>query len=119
MINILKLSVIVLLIDIIFLYIIKDLFNKQIISIQNSKLELNFIGAALSYIFIILSLYWFIIKDNKKLIDAFILGLCIYGVYEYTNYALLKNWNFQTTIIDTLWGGFLFTLSTYIYNKSL
>lgn len=115
--NILKLSIIVLLVDSVFLYIINDLFNKQIMAVQNSKLEVNIIGAILCYIFIILSLYWFIIKDNKKLIDAFILGICIYGVYEYTSYALLKNWNFQTTVIDTLWGGVLFTLSTYIYNN--
>jgi uncharacterized membrane protein len=115
MINIIKLSIIVLLLDSIFLYFIKNLFGKQIFAVQNSELQVNFIGAAICYFFIILSLYWFIIKDKKNLKDAFILGLCIYAVYEYTNYALLKNWNFKTTIIDTLWGGTLFTLSTYLY----
>jgi len=117
MMNILKLSIIVLLIDSIFLYSIKDLFSKQIFQIQNSEPQINIIGAIITYIFIILSLYWFIIKENKSLMDAFILGLCIYGVYEYTNYSLLKNWNFKTTVIDTIWGGLLFTLSTFFYNK--
>jgi len=117
MINIIKLSIIVLLIDSLFLYSIKDLFRQQIFQVQNSDLQINYTGAILCYIFIILSLYWFIIKENRSLTDAFILGLCIYGVYEYTNYALLKNWNFKTTLIDTLWGGILFALSTFIYNK--
>ena len=117
MVNIIKLSIIVLLLDSIFLYFIKNLFSKQIFSVQNSELKVNFIGAIICYFFIILSLYWFIIKDSKSLKDAFILGICIYAVYEYTNYTLFKNWNFQTTIIDTLWGGILFTLSTYLYNN--
>jgi uncharacterized membrane protein len=117
MINLIKLSIIVLLLDSIFLYGIKDLFSKQIFKVQNSDLQLNFTGAILAYIFIILSLYWFIIKEKKNLTDAFILGICIYGVYEYTNYALLKNWDFKTTLIDTLWGGILYTLTTFLYNK--
>lgn len=117
MISILKLSIIILLLDSLFLYSIKDLFNDQIFKIQNSNIQINFIGAILSYFFIILILYWFIIKDKKSILDAFILGICSYGIYEYTNYALLKNWNFKTTIIDTTWGGILFALSTFIYYK--
>ena len=117
MVNLIKLSVIVLLLDSIFLYGIKDLFNKQIFKVQNSNIQINYVGAILAYLFIILSLYWFIIKEKKSLTDAFILGICVYGVYEYTNYALLKNWDFKTTLIDTLWGGTLFALSTYVYNK--
>jgi uncharacterized membrane protein len=117
MINIIKLSMIILLLDGIFLYFIKDLFSKQIFQVQNSEIQIKLLGVIISYIFIILSLYWFIIKENKSLKDAFILGLCIYAIYEYTSYSLLKNWNFKTTIIDTLWGGTLFALSTLIYNK--
>ena len=112
-----KLSLIVLLLDAIFIFFSKNIFNNQIVKVQNSNLQLNNIGALLAYSFIILSLYWFIIKEKKNIKDAFILGLCIYGIYEYTNFALLKNWEFKTTIIDTLWGGTLFALSTYIYNK--
>jgi uncharacterized membrane protein len=117
MINILKLSIIVLFLDSIFLYFSKNLFNKQIIQVQNSELKLNINGAILAYIFIIFSLYWFIIKDRKSIKDAFFLGLSIYAIYEYTNYALFKNWQIKTTIIDTIWGGVLFGLSTYLYNK--
>lgn len=115
--NIVKLSIIVLLLDSLFLYSIKELFSKQIFQIQNSELQINYTGAIITYVFIILSLYWFIIKENRSLTDAFILGICIYGVYEYTNYSLLKNWNFETTLIDTFWGGLLFTLSTFLYKN--
>ena len=33
-----------------------------------------------------------------------LLGLVIYGVYEYTNLALVKNWSMSAALIDILWG---------------
>jgi uncharacterized membrane protein len=65
-------------------------------------------------IFLILGLYYFIIKPNRSIKDAFLLGLVIYGVYEGTNYALFNNWSEYIVIIDTLWGGILFALTTFI-----
>ena len=80
------------------------------------KLEVNFLGAALCYIFLIVGINYFIIKPNKSINEAFLLGLIIYGVYETTTYALFKNWSIITVIIDTLWGGLLFASTTYIVN---
>ena len=48
------------------------------------------------------------------ILDAMILGWVIYGVYEGTNYGILKNWKMSTVIIDTLWGSVLFGLTTYL-----
>ena len=115
--NIILLSLLVLLIDGFFLYNIQNLFINQIMKVQNSNIKLKIVGFILSYVFIIIPLYFFIIRKNESLLHAFILGISIYGVYEYTNYALLTNWDFKTTIIDTLWGGILFVLVTYFYNK--
>ena len=101
-------------IDFIYLNLIKDYFNKQIQSVQQSKLTINYLGVAICYIFLIVGINYFIIKPNRSVQDAFLLGLVIYGVYETTNYALFKNWHILTVIIDTLWGGILFALTTYI-----
>lgn len=101
-------------IDFIYLNLIKDYFGKQIESVQQSKLKVNYLGAAICYIFLIVGINYFIIKPNRSVQDAFLLGLVIYGVYETTNYALFKNWHILTVIIDTLWGGILFALTTYI-----
>ena len=103
-------------VDFIYLNIIKDFFAKQIQSVQGSKLEVNFLGAIVCYIFLIVGINYFIIKPRKSVSEAFLLGLVIYGVYETTNYALLKNWSIITVIIDTLWGGALFAITTYIVN---
>ena len=103
-------------VDFIYLNIIKGFFEKQIQSVQGSKLEVNFLGAVVCYIFLIVGINYFIIKPRKSVSEAFLLGLVIYGVYETTSYALLKNWSIFTVIIDTLWGGALFAITTYIVN---
>ena len=109
-------AIILISIDFIYLNVIKGYFESQIQKVQGSKLEVNFLGVALCYIFLIAGLNYFIIKPNKSVNDAFLLGLVIYGVYETTSYALLKNWSMITVIIDTLWGGLLFASTTYIVN---
>ena len=117
MIEAFKLSAIVLVLDGIFLFFKKRFFSEQISAVQKSEMKVNAFGAMLSYFFIILSLYWFVIQQGKSVVDAFVLGVCVYGVYEYTNYALFTNWRLKTTLVDTLWGGVLFALTTFVYNK--
>ena len=43
--------------------------------------------------------------------------MVIYAVFELTNLALFKNWFMLSVIIDTLWGGILFALTTAIVYK--
>jgi len=103
-------------IDFIYLNVIKNYFLNQIKEVQGTEPKVNFLGVALCYIFLIAGINYFIIKPRKSVNDAFLLGIVIYGVYETTNYALLKNWSIFTVIIDTLWGGLLFAFTTYIVN---
>ena len=112
--NLFKLSVILLILDSIFIYFTKNKFANQIQLVQNSPMEIDFYAAALTYVILIYVLNYFIIKENKNEKDAFLLGLCIYGVYELTTKSLLKNWSYETVIMDTLWGGILFSLTTYL-----
>jgi uncharacterized membrane protein len=103
-------------IDFIYLNVIKGYFNNQIVSVQGSQPKINYLGAALCYVFLIVGINYFIIKPKKSVNEAFLLGIVIYGVYETTNYALFKNWSILTVIMDTLWGGLLFASTTYIIN---
>lgn len=112
-----KLGLILLLIDSVYLNLIGNYFSNQIKLVQKENMQVKMLGFVLTYLFLTLGLYYFIIKENKSYLDAFILGLCVYGVYEYTNYSLLNNWKMETTIIDTLWGGLLFVITTYVYNN--
>jgi len=109
--------IVLVLIDSIYLNIIKDIFKKQIETIQGSPMKINLLGGLLTYIFIVAGLYYFIIMRNRSPKDAFILGLVVYGVYELTNYTLLSKWSPKIVAMDTIWGGILFALTTYIINK--
>ena len=87
-------------------------------SIQNSKLKVKYDGGVLAYFFLVLAVNYFILKDNNKdLKDSFILGLCIYAIYETTNYATFDKWPIYMLIVDSIWGGILFTLTTYLTRK--
>lgn len=109
-------AIILILIDFVYLHAIKNYFLNQIKQVQCSEPKINYLGVALCYIFLIAGINYFIIKPRRSINDAFLLGIVIYGVYETTNYALLKNWSIVTVIIDTLWGGMLFAATTYIIN---
>jgi uncharacterized membrane protein len=92
----------------------KSWFSNQILKIQGSSLQPNLVGAILCYISLTIGLYYFIIKDRRSIFDAFLLGIVIYSVYDLTNLALFRKWSPITVIIDSLWGGVLFGLTTSI-----
>ena len=75
---------------------------------------MNFLSTLLCYIFLIFGINYFIIKPNRSIKDAFLLGIIIYGVFETTNKSLFSKWSWLTVIIDTLWGGILFALTTFV-----
>jgi len=117
--EILLLSVIVLVLDFGFLISMKKYFNNQVRIIQGSDMKMNILAAVLCYVVIIGCIYKFIITTNASVLDAAFLGWSIYLIYELTNKALFANWSWKTVLIDGVWGGILFGISTYIIRKIL
>jgi uncharacterized membrane protein len=103
-------------IDSVYLNFMKSYFDNQIKSIQGTSTKMNLLAALICYIFLIFGLNYFIIKPKRSVSDAFLFGLVIYGVYETTNWAIFSKWSPISVVIDTLWGGILFALTTYIIN---
>ena len=101
-------------IDFFYLNLMKSYFANQLKKIQNKTMTINVLGVLLCYIFLIFGINYFIIKPKRSVADAFLLGLIIYGVYETTNLATFDDWPWFMVIMDTLWGGVLFALTTYI-----
>jgi len=95
------------------------MFNKMVREIQKDNMKINLYGVLGSYILISLALYKFIIHEKKSPTDAFILGLCVYGIFDFTNYALFTNYSLLTGLVDTVWGGVLFYIVTLITYKAL
>ena len=90
------------------------MFQLQVAEVQRVSLQMKPLGAILCYILLILGLYYFIIRQHKPIKDAVLLGLLVYGVFETTNYALLKKWHMKTMVVDTMWGGSLLGLTTLL-----
>jgi uncharacterized membrane protein len=89
--------------------------SKMYSGIQKSPLKINFIGAILCYIALTFLLYYFILSKKRKIMDAFLLGVAVYAVYETTNYATFSKWPLYMLIVDTLWGGTIFAITAKIY----
>lgn len=115
--NLFVITVIIGLLDFIYINLILKYFQNMILKIQKTPIKARLIPAILCYLVLIFSVYYFIILQNAPLINAFLLGLTIYSVYELTNYATIKDWNLKFVIADSIWGGILFLLTTFIYRK--
>ena len=110
-------SLILLLLDFVYLNLSKNHFSKVVISIQGSAIKLNYFAMIACYICLILGINYFIIKDNRSVLDGFLLGFLVYAVFDLTNKAIFNNWDYTTVIMDSLWGGILFALTTYLVQK--
>lgn len=124
--------VIYLIVDILYVTISIPVYQKVIQTIQgkNTKQPFGLLAGALSYI--IMGLAWlFFIPHTIKYLQSqyrwhrviagmfagFMLGLAIYGVFNFTNHAMFDNWSWPIMTRDLLWGiSWLTTLSgTYAY----
>jgi hypothetical protein len=115
--NIAAITVILLALDFMYISATRNMFEIQIADVQRVALQIRPFGGVLCYLLLVFGLYYFIVREHRPVFDAFLLGLVIYGVYEGTTYALLKKWKWNIVLIDTLWGGILFALTTFITYK--
>jgi uncharacterized membrane protein len=109
-------TIITLIFDFIYFYSIKKHFLKLIQDIQHKPLKVRWEYVIISYLTLVFTIYYFIIKDSKDLLYSFILGSTIYSIYETTNMAIFEKWNYMFLIIDFFWGGILFALTTFLTN---
>ena len=52
----------------------------------------------------------YLIQLARSLEESFLIGLSVYTVYEFTNYAALSKYDPLFAVADSLWGGVLFVL---------
>uniref|UniRef100_A0A6C0HCC5 DUF2177 family protein n=1 Tax=viral metagenome TaxID=1070528 RepID=A0A6C0HCC5_9ZZZZ len=107
-------TITLLILDGIYLYSNLRVFENQVIAVQRVVLQAKPLGFVLCYLALIIGLNYFIISKNRPIFEAFLFGLVIYTVYETTNYSIFKQWKPFMVIMDSLWGGILFALTTFI-----
>ncbi len=90
-------------------FVLAPLFESQIKPIMRDEIRLG--AAAVFYLFYVAGLIylvsWPALTANapvNALIGGAVLGAVAYGTYEFTSYAILRDWSLQMVVIDTAWG---------------
>lgn len=99
-------------------------YQDQVQQIQNDKMVVRPLFAVLAYLLMIVGLNVFVlprIRKGYELQDSikygFLFGIVLYGVYDFTIAAVLKDWNISLAVTDVLWGGIVYFLAAYIGTK--
>jgi uncharacterized membrane protein len=108
-----------LLFDAIFISCIKSTYDNMLneITCDNNK-SVDYRAVILVYIFLIIGLVVFVLPNVTKeniFVNAFLYGIVLYGMYSFTNKAILNKWKYEVALLDTIWGGLLFYIVSYIY----
>ena len=106
-----KVFVLVLIIDLV-LWIgifFKQPFSNMIEGVQKEPMVVRPVFAMLSYLVLTAFIYFALTKSNT-IEEAFLFGFLLYGVYDTTNLATLKNWDVTIATTDMLWGGLLMSI---------
>jgi uncharacterized membrane protein len=116
-----------LIVDGVWLYINRSSYNATVKAVQGSSLQLSFVYGLITYTLVFLSITLLCIPlielsiKNKmsKLVSCILYGggtgLCIYGIFNFTNMSIFRNYTLSTAVKDTLWGCILYSIATYVY----
>jgi uncharacterized membrane protein len=89
---------------------IHSTFLKETMERIQGPIRVRYLPAAFVYVCLTLLVYK-LIQYRVSDLDVFLLGACVYGIYEGTNYAVFRGWPLYLFIADTLWGGILLYLT--------
>ncbi len=109
-----KVLIILVIVDAVYLYIIGGWAQTMVVKIQRLYSPINYVAAAVVYVLLALGLTYFIVEPKKTVFEAALLGLVVYGVFDFTNMAMFKHYDMRFALIDTAWGATLATITAYL-----
>ncbi len=101
------------------------MYNTTTQTIQGGKpMRLNYYAAAMTYMIMYMAMKWVVMPlcEMKKggwmkcASTGGFVGFCCYGIYNFTNKAVFAEYPWTTAILDTMWGTFLFAITTVAVN---
>lgn len=113
-----------LIIDVLWITMMSPYFyKKKIEAVQMSEpFQFKLVPAVLAYITLLIVLFFICIPLSKYYEKKYpiwfvfsVIGFCIYGVYNFTNSAIFKNYDVLFLTVDLLWGTLSFALLGVIY----
>lgn len=104
--------VLLILVDMPWLFLIGETAQKLVSKIQGSDLKLRYGPALMVYI----ALAYLVTKTETPM-EAFKVGVAVYAVYDFTNLAMFKNYTLSFAIMDSIWGGILMATVRYALDR--
>lgn len=102
----------VLIIDFLWLGVIaRNFYDNELGKLKTNNI--NYLSAILVYVAIALGIVFFVLANPSvktpihALVFGAFFGMILYGVYEFTNLALIRSWPLRMVFVDILWGSFL------------
>ena len=108
--SLLKTAAIIFLVDIFWLLTGGIYARKMTERIQGSPLQMRYGSVVIVYLFLA-----YMLLETTSYKQAFLYGVSTYAVYDFTNHALLENYDWKFAIADSLWGGILFVLAKHLF----
>jgi uncharacterized membrane protein len=110
-------AIILIAVDVVYLKLIAPFYNLQVKKIQGNEINFRMYSAVIVYIILITGIYYFIIGPNKSVKEGAFFGLVVYGVFNFTNHAILDNYSLPLAMMDSIWGMVLCGTTTFLMTK--
>jgi uncharacterized membrane protein len=122
--------VIILVLDVLWIYLNFKMYAKNIRNVQKTDLVLNYTYAFIAYALVVFASLYIAIpftknylnkndsitdKLYKSLIYGGSIGLAVYGIYNFTNLSIFKEYSLNLAIIDSVWGTMMNTFVVFVY----
>ncbi|HLP80045.1 MAG TPA: DUF2177 family protein [Acidobacteriota bacterium] len=116
-------AVTIFVLDFVFLGILAKSFYIEKLSLVGRIANGSFVpvvwAAVIVYLLLAAGATWIAVATKQPILISAFFGLIVYGVYEFTNYSLLKNWPLSVVFVDLAWGIFVCTVAGFVANKVL
>ena len=107
--TLIKTAVVICLIDMLWILTGGIYARNMIERIQGQPIRFRYGSAIIVYVVLA-----YMLLQTTSATQAFLYGASIYAVYDFTNHALLENYDWKFAIADSLWGGILFVLTRHL-----
>ena len=110
--KLLALASILLVLDLPWLYIQNSWAQDIVMNIQDRPMKTRLWGAIPVYLALA-----YAVTQVANAPRAFLLGVAIYAVYDFTQIVTFDKWPLEFALADSLWGGILMALTWWIANQ--
>lgn len=89
----------------------KEMLGSWMSVSEGYRLLFGLLGA---YGLMVVGLFAFVLKPEVSLLEAWLFGTILYGVFAFTNYAIFSNWSIYLVLADIVWGGVIYSAMWYL-----